>query len=153
AIIARNPDTGQAVWAYQLTPHDGWDYDAMNESIVTNLTIGGQSRKVIVHFDKNGFAYTLDRSNGQGLVAQKFGYVTWADHIDLTTGAPVVTSHPHEGVLAKNICPSPLGAKEFVPAAFSPKTQLFYVPGINACDDLYALKTQYIAGTPFQGAD
>ncbi|MBS0419523.1 MAG: PQQ-dependent dehydrogenase, methanol/ethanol family [Proteobacteria bacterium] len=153
SIVARNADTGQAAWAYQLTPHDGWDYDAMNESIVTNLTVNGQMRKVVVHFDKNGFAYTLDRATGQALVAQKFGNVTWADHIDLTTGAPAVLSQPHEGVIAKNICPSPLGAKEFVPAAFSPKTQLFYVPAINACDDLEPLKARYIAGSPFMGAN
>lgn len=153
AIIARNPDTGQAVWAYQLTPHDGWDYDAMNESIVADLTVNGQARKVIVHFDKNGFAYTLDRSTGQPLVAEKFAHVTWADHIDLLTGAPAVLSQPHQGVISTNICPSPLGAKEFVPAAFSPNTRLFYVPGINACDDLEPLKAQYIAGSPFMGAN
>jgi PQQ-dependent dehydrogenase (methanol/ethanol family) len=152
AIIARNPDTGQAAWAYQLTAHDGWDFDAMNESIVADLPVAGKLRKVIVHFDKNGFAYTLDRATGQPLVAQKFGNVTWADHIDLGSGAPVVTLEPHQGVITKNICPSPLGAKEFVPAAFSPKTQLFYVPGINACDDLEPLKAQYIAGSPFMGA-
>jgi len=153
SIIARNPDTGQAVWAYQLTPHDGWDYDSMNESIVTNLTIRGQLRKVLVHFDKNGFAYTLDRATGQALVVEKFAHVTWADHIDLATGAPAVLSQPHQGVIAKNICPSPLGAKEFVPAAFSPRTQLFYVPAINACDDLEPLKAVYIAGSPFMGAN
>lgn len=153
-LFARNPDTGEAVWAYQLTPHDGWDFDSMNESTVTELEIGGVLRKVIVHFDKNGFGYTLDRATGEVLVAEKFGHVTWADHIDRTTGLPAVNPgmDSHEGVITKNICPSPLGGKEFLPAAHSPKTKLFYIPGINFCSNFEALRALYIAGTPFTGA-
>lgn len=153
-IFARNPDTGEAVWAYQLVPHESWDFDSMNESIVADLNIGGLTRKAVVHFDKNGFAYTLDRATGEVLVAQKFGHVTWASHIDAATGKPVLNAgmQPHEGILTKNICPSPLGAKEFVPAAFSPKTQLFYIPGINFCDNFEPLRALFIAGTPFMGA-
>ena len=152
-IFARNPDTGEAVWAYQLTPHDGWDFDAMNESIVTDVTIGGATRKALVHFDKNGFAYTLDRATGEVLKADKFVNVTWADHVDLKTGIPAVNPgmDTHEGVIVKNICPTPLGAKEFVPAAYSPKTKLFYVPTINFCNNYEALRAVYIAGTPFTG--
>jgi alcohol dehydrogenase (cytochrome c) len=155
AIIARNPDTGQAVWAYQVTPHDGWDFDAVNESIVADLSIGGVTRKVIVHFNKNGFAYTLDRATGEVLVAQKFGNVTWADHIDLGTGLPAVNPgmEPHQGVINNNQCPSPLGVKDWEPSAFSPKTKLFYVPAINFCDNLEPLEALYIAGTPFIGAN
>ena len=155
AIFARNPDTGEAVWAYQLTPHDGWDYDAVNESIVADLPIGGKTRKVVVHFNKNGFAYTIDRATGEVINANKFGHVTWADHVDLATGAPVVNPgmSPHEGQITKGICPSPLGVKDFEPASFSPATGLFYVPAINFCDDLEPLRAIYIAGTPFMGAD
>jgi lanthanide-dependent methanol dehydrogenase len=154
-IFARNPDTGQAVWAYQLTPHESWDYDSMNETLVVDLNIGGAPRKAAVHFDKNGFAYTFDRSTGEVLLAEKFANVTWADHVDLLSGVPVVNPgmQPHEGVITKNICPTPLGAKEFVPAAFSPKTNLFYVPGINFCYNLEPLRALYIAGTPFIGAN
>ncbi len=155
SIFARNPDTGAAVWAYQLTPHDGWDYDAVNESIVADLTVGGVQRKVIVHFNKNGFAYTMDRTTGEVLVAEKFGNVTWADHVDLTTGAPKVNPgmSPHVGVITENICPSPLGVKDWEPSAYSPNTRLFYVPAINLCDNLEPLKANYIAGTPFTGAN
>lgn len=154
-IFARRPSTGEAVWAYQVTPHDGWDYDSISESIVADLPIGGATRQVIVHFDKNGFAYTMDRATGQVLTANKFAYTTWADSIDLATGAPVLNPAmlPHEGVVTKGICPSPLGGKEFVPASFSPATQLFYVPAINFCNNLEPLKAMYIAGTPFMGAD
>ncbi len=157
SIFARRPDTGEAVWAYQLTPHDGWDYDAVNESIVADLPMGpsGTSRKVIVHFNKNGFAYTMDRATGEVLVAEKFGHVTWAERVDRTTGEPVVVPamQPHTGVVTKGICPSPLGVKDWEPSAFSPKTGLFYVPAINFCDDLEPLQALYIAGTPFMGAD
>jgi lanthanide-dependent methanol dehydrogenase len=153
-IFARNPDTGQAVWAYQLTPHESWDYDAISENILVDLVIGGVVRKALVHFDKNGFAYTLDRATGQVLVAQKFANsVTWASHVDLVTGAPVVNpdKEVHEGVITKNICPSALGGKEWTPASFSPDTKLFYVPAIKLCNNMEALKVLYIAGTPFLG--
>ncbi|MDO9316551.1 MAG: PQQ-dependent dehydrogenase, methanol/ethanol family [Burkholderiaceae bacterium] len=155
SIFARNPDTGEARWAYQLTPHDGWDYDSVNENTLVDLTIDGKPRKVLVHFDKNGFAYTMDRATGEIINANKFGHVTWADHVDLATGAPVVNPgmSPHEGQITSNICPSPLGAKDWEPSAFSPVTKLFYVPAINFCDNLEPLRAVFIAGTPFMGAD
>jgi lanthanide-dependent methanol dehydrogenase len=88
-IFARDPDTGMAKWVYQMTPHDEWDYDGVNESIVANLEINGQPRKVLVHFDRNGFAYTIDRTNGVPLVAEKYDpTVNWAKAIDLKTGLP-----------------------------------------------------------------
>lgn len=153
SIVARNPDTGEAVWANQLTPHESWDYDAISESIVTDLTIDGVSRRVVVHFDKNGFGYTLDARTGEVLVAEKFGAVTWATHVDRTTGVPAVVPSmwTHEGVVTKDICPSPLGAKNYVPAAYSPKTRLFYVPAINFCWDFEPLRAIYIPGAPFGG--
>jgi alcohol dehydrogenase (cytochrome c) len=154
-IFARNPDTGKAVWAYQLTPHDGWDFDAVNESIVADLPIGGVTRKVIVHFNKNGFAYTIDRATGQVLVAKPFGNVTWATDVNLSTGLPslVPAMQPHQGIVTSGICPSPLGVKDWEPSAYSPATQLFYIPAINFCDNLEPMKAMYIAGTPFMGAD
>ncbi|WP_085315579.1 PQQ-dependent dehydrogenase, methanol/ethanol family [Derxia lacustris] len=155
SIFARNADTGAAVWAYQLTPHDGWDYDAVNESIVADMTIDGRARKVIVHFNKNGFAYTMDRATGEVINANKFGEVTWADHIDLKTGVPAVNPGmaTHQGDITQGICPSALGVKDFEPASYSPRTGLFYVPAINLCMNYEPLKTLYIAGTPFWGAD
>jgi PQQ-dependent dehydrogenase (methanol/ethanol family) len=78
-IFARNPDTGMAKWVYQMTPHDEWDYDGVNEMILTDLQIGGANRKALVHFDRNGFGYTLDRDTGELLVAEKYDpVVNWA---------------------------------------------------------------------------
>ena len=154
-IWARNPDTGAAAWAYQLTPHDGWDFDAMSESIVADITVGGVQRKVIEHVNKNGFAYLIDRGTGEVISAPKLGNVTWADHVDLSTGIPQVNPgyEPHLGKITSGICPSPLGVKEWAPAAFSPSTNLVYVPSINFCDALEPLKAVYIAGTPFLGSN
>jgi PQQ-dependent dehydrogenase (methanol/ethanol family) len=154
-IFARNPDTGQAVWAYQMTPHDSWDFDSVNENIVVDLPVNGVTRKLIVHFNKNGFAYTLDRATGQVLVAEPFVPVNWAERIDLTTGAPVVVAAktPHEGVVTTDICPAPPGGKDMQPAAFSPSTGLFYVPSMNMCSDTEALKVNFMVGTPYVGAN
>jgi len=153
-IFARDPDTGDAVWAYQMTPHDAWDYDAVNENIVVDLPVAGVTRQLIVHFNKNGFAYTMDRATGQVLLANAFVPVTWATRIDLASGSPVVVPAklPREGVVTTNICPAPPGGKDMEPAAFSPATGLFYVPAINLCADTEALKVNFIAGTPYVGA-
>lgn len=154
AVFARDPDTGEAVWAYQFTPHDSWDYDANSENTVVELPINGVTRQLLVHIDKNGFAYTMDRATGEVLLAPKFRPETnWAFRIDVATGRPVLNpaKETKEGVNVTDICPSPSGGKEFSPAAFSPITGLFYVPTINRCMDYHALKVNYIAGTPFMG--
>lgn len=155
AIFARDPKTGDAKWVYQLTPHDAWDYDAVNENIAVTLPIGGKPRKVIVHFDKNGFAYTIDRATGEVLVAEPFGAVNWAKGVDLATGLPDVDPAmvPHQGKLSTNICPSAFGVKDWEPAAYSPRTKLFYVPTLNFCENFEPLKALYVAGAPFMGAD
>ncbi len=157
SIFARRPDTGDVKWVYQLTPHDGWDYDAMNEVTVIPDPNGVTSSrgKVLVHFNKNGFAYMLDAATGKVLSAPPFVHTTWASGIDLTTGAPNVNAgmNPRENNITRNICPSPLGGKEFSPAAYSPQTGLFYIPAINFCTALEPLKAAYIPSTPYIGAD
>jgi len=153
-IWARNPSTGLAKWAYQMTPHDMWDFDGTNENILADLTINGQARKVLVHFDRNGFAYTIDRTSGEVLVAAPFQPVNWASKVDLQSGRPVLNADKmtHQGRLTTNICPSSSGAKDEQPAAYSPETRLFYVPAINLCMDYGGMEAKYIAGTPYVGA-
>src|SRR2546423_1717453 len=130
---------GAAVWAYQFTPHDNWDYDANAEMILADLTVGGEERNVLVHFDKNGFAYTLDRATGEVLVAEPFVHVSWATHVDRASGRPVVDSTKLTGASrgnVKDICPSLEGGKTpAAPAAYSARTGLFYVPTNNLCMD------------------
>ena len=83
-IFARDPDTGMAKWVYQMTPHDEWDFDGINEMILADIKVKGKDRKVLVHFDRNGFGYTMDRVSGELLVAEKFDpAVNWATHVDI----------------------------------------------------------------------
>ncbi|MFL5615035.1 MAG: PQQ-dependent dehydrogenase, methanol/ethanol family [Gemmatimonadaceae bacterium] len=153
-LFARDPDTGDAVWADQLTPHDLWDYDAVNESILVDLPVNGATRKVLVHFDRNAFGYTIDRATGEILVAQPFSNLNWSSGVDMKTGAPNVvdSKKTHEGVTIQNICPPDIGGKDQQPAAFSPRTGLFYVPTNNECMDYTGIEASYIAGTPYWGA-
>ena len=153
-IFARDPDTGEAVWAYQVTPHDLWDYDGVNENILVDLPIGGRTRQVLVHFDRNAFGYTIDRATGEVLVAQPFSNLNWSTGVDLKTGLPNVVPEKktHEGATIQNICPPDIGGKDQQPAAFSPRTGLFYVPTNNECMDYTGIESSYIAGTPYWGA-
>jgi PQQ-dependent dehydrogenase (methanol/ethanol family) len=157
-IFARDLDTGEARWAYQMTPHDEWDYDGVNEMILADIKVKGQQRKALVHFDRNGFGYTLDRESGALLVAEKYDpVVNWATHVDMKTGRPEVvaqnsTDKNGPDVNSKGICPSALGSKDQQPAAFSPKTGLFYVPTNHVCMDYEPYKVEYTAGQPYIGS-
>jgi lanthanide-dependent methanol dehydrogenase len=162
-IWARNPDTGMAKWVYQMTPHDEWDFDGVNEMILADQNIGGTARKILVHFDRNGFGYTLDRDTGELLVAEKFDpKVNWATKVDMdknskTYARPIVvsqysTEQNGEDVNSKGICPAALGSKDEQPAAFSPVTGLFYVPTNHVCMDYEPFRVSYTAGQPYVGA-
>jgi alcohol dehydrogenase (cytochrome c)/methanol dehydrogenase (cytochrome c) subunit 1 len=154
-IFARNPDTGEAKWGYQMTPWDAWDYDGINEHILADLNIGGRMVKALVHFDRNGFGYTLDRTNGTLLVAEPFVYVNWATGIDKATGRPIEdpTKRTKQGADTKDICPCAMGGKDQQPAAYSPKTGLFYVPTNNMCMNYEGVEAKYTAGAPYVGAN
>ena len=153
-IFARNPDNGDARWAYQMTPHDAWDYDGVNENILVNIPIDGRERKVLVHPDRNGFVYTIDRETGEVIQAGKFVFTNWADSINLKTGRPAENPayRSKQGVVTRGICPSSTGGKDEPPSAFSPVTGWFYIPDTNDCMDYEGLEANYIAGTPYVGA-
>jgi PQQ-dependent dehydrogenase (methanol/ethanol family) len=157
-IFARNPDDGMAKWAYQMTPHDEWDYDGVNEMILSEQEIDGEMRKILVHFDRNGFGYTLDRETGELVIAEKFDpAVNWATHVDMETGRPQVvpeysTEHNGEDVNSTGICPAALGTKDQQPAAYSPRTGLHYVPTNHVCMDYEPFRVSYTAGQPYVGA-
>ncbi|TJZ87390.1 methanol/ethanol family PQQ-dependent dehydrogenase [Paracoccus hibiscisoli] len=162
-IMARDADTGEAKWFYQKTPHDEWDYDGVNENILVDKEIDGQMRKLLVNFDRNGFAYTLDRETGELLVAEKFDpAVNWATEVDMnpdsdTYGRPMVvaeysTAQNGEDVNTTGVCPAALGTKDQQPASYSPKTGLFYVPTNHVCMDYEPFRVAYTAGQPYVGA-
>jgi len=162
-VFARDADTGMSKWVYQMTPHDEWDYDGVNEMILADQNIGGTTRKTLVHFDRNGLAYTMDRTNGELLVAEKYDpKVNWTSGVDMnkqspTYGRPKViaqysTEQNGEDVNSKNICPAALGTKDEQPAAYSPDTGLFYVPTNHVCMDYEPFRVSYTAGQPYVGA-
>jgi alcohol dehydrogenase (cytochrome c) len=155
ALFARDATTGAAKWAYQFTPHDEWDYDGINENVLIEIPWKGARRKVLVHFNRNGFAYTIDRTNGEVLVANQFGHQNWASKVDLTTGMPVVNAAAHPIVEKKveNICPPDIGVKNWNPSAFSPRTGLLYAGIFNTCMDLTNHIVQYIPGAPYDGME
>lgn len=156
SIIARDPDTGQARWAYQVVPHDAWDYDEIMENILVDMPWKGQMRKLLIHPGRTGFLFVLDRATGELLSAEKFHPPTnWASSYSLETGLPDVdeTKRTHMGQTTYDICPSSTGAKEVFPAAISPQTGLLYIPAHNFCMNYGAIEANYIAGTPYLGAD
>ena len=158
AIWARDADTGMTKWLYQMTPHDEWDYDGVNEMILVDQKVKGKMRSTLVHFDRNGFAYTMDRVTGELLVAEKFDpAVNWATHVDMETGRPQVvskysTDQNGPDVDTMGVCPAALGSKDQQPAAYSPRTGLFYVPTNHVCMNYEPYEVAYTAGQPYIGA-
>jgi lanthanide-dependent methanol dehydrogenase len=136
SIFARNVDTGKVAWVYQMTPFDQWDYDGVNEPILVNLTIDGRMHKALVHFDRNGFVYVLDRTDGTLLEAHKYVAVNWAEKVDMKTGRPVKV-YEHSPLLVNQMaqaCPSAMGGKDQQPASVDPNNpEIFYVPTNNWC--------------------
>jgi lanthanide-dependent methanol dehydrogenase len=155
SVLARRPQDGTLVWAYQFTPHDNWDFDATGAMVLADLTVAGKPTKTLVHFDKNGFAYTLDRTSGRLLVAEPFVKVNWAKSIDLKTGRPVLDPDKQTGAsrgTVKDICPClEGGVSPASPPAYSPRTHLFYSSTNNLCMDYASVRAAYLKGTPFMG--
>jgi PQQ-dependent dehydrogenase (methanol/ethanol family) len=152
-IFARKPETGEAVWAYQLTPHDLHDYDGINEQILADIPIDGQVRKVLIRPDRNGYVYVIDRATGQVLSANAFGFVNSSTGVDLETGNLLYNpaKETKVGTVVREICPAAPGMKDWQPSAYSPKTGLLYIPHQNLCMDEQGLEANYIAGTPYVG--
>ncbi|MBP6249811.1 MAG: methanol/ethanol family PQQ-dependent dehydrogenase [Leptothrix sp. (in: Bacteria)] len=158
SIWSRDVDSGKVNWVYQMTPYDEWDFDGINEMILADINVKGKPTKALVHFDRNGFAYTMDRTNGALLVAEKYDpKVNWATHVDMKSGRPQVvkqysTAQNGPDVNTKGICPAALGSKDQQPASFDPETKLFYVPTNHVCMDYEPFKVEYTAGQPYVGA-
>jgi PQQ-dependent dehydrogenase (methanol/ethanol family) len=154
-IFARDPDSGEAVWFYQWSPHDLYDHDGVNEQLLLDLPIGGRQRKVLVRPERNGYVYVLDRATGEVLSADPFVHVTASRGVDLKSGRliPAGEKEPKLGVVIREICPAAPGAKDWQPSAYSPATGFVYIPHNNLCMDFEGVEANYIAGTPFVGAN
>ena len=155
-IFARNADTGEALWFYQWSPHDLHDYDGINEQLLLEMPVGGQTRKVLVRPERNGYVYVLDRTTGQVLSANPFVHITTSKGVDLQTGRLIYNEEKNTeqvGKVVRDICPASPGAKDWQPSAFSPRTGLVYLPTNNLCEDEESVETGYIAGTPYVGVN
>jgi len=140
SIVALRPDTGEYVWHYQTTPSDMWDYTATQHIILADIAIDGAPRKVLMQAPKNGFFYVLDRTNGKLLSAKNFVPINWATHVDLSTGRPVVSADVNYLTGPKVVIPSFLGAHNWQPMSFNPKTGLVYLPAQESVAGLEAQK-------------
>jgi len=158
SLWARDLDTGMVKWVYQMTPHDEWDYDGINEVPLIDVTIKGKKVPALVHFDRNGFGYTLNRETGELLVAQKFDpTINWSTGVDMKTGRPAVDKRYSPGttgpdVDVKGICPAALGSKDEQPSAYDPKTGYMLVPTNHVCMTYEPFQVEYTAGQPYVGA-
>ncbi|WP_084542176.1 PQQ-dependent dehydrogenase, methanol/ethanol family [Calidithermus chliarophilus] len=154
SVLARNPDTGELIWAYQFTPQEQWDYDEVGDMNLVDLNIGGQTRKALVHAGRNGFFFVLDRATGELLSAKPYVETNWASGYDLKTGRPVFNKDKLlvPGQVIKDICPYLIGGKNFQPASYSPRTGLFYFTTVlNICMDQEAIDVDYKPGERYIG--
>jgi PQQ-dependent dehydrogenase (methanol/ethanol family) len=126
----------------------------VNESVLLDLTLNGQPRKVLVRPERNGYVYVIDRTSGEVLSATPFVHITSSKGVDLETGRllEVEEKKPKVGVTVRDICPAAPGAKDWQPSSFSPQTKLLYIPHNNLCMDFEAMEANYIAGTPYVGS-
>jgi len=155
ALWARDLDTGRVRWVFQMTPHDEWDYDGINEALLFD---GPRKRPLLAHFDRNGYVYVLDRASGALLRADRFDpAANWATGIDARSGRPTVdpAKSPQaaaDDTTVADICPAAIGAKNQAPAAFNPALGLFFVPTTRLCMDMETFTADYAAGQPWIGA-
>src|SRR3954470_12718137 len=143
SVLALRPDDGSIAWHYQLTPHDVWDYDGVNEQILFDH--GG--RKLLAHFDKNGYLFVLDRSDGKLVRATRFARATWGD-IGEDGKVTVKLTPTKEG---QTICPGPAGAKEWPHAAYSARTRYLYTPVVEKCGQYKTEKGAFKESLPYWG--
>lgn len=154
-VFARNPDTGQARWFYQLNPHDEFDHDGVNEDLVLDLTIDGRPRKVLLAAQRNGYVYIWDRTTGEVLSATPFVRITSSKGVDLKSGRLITNEEkkPMTGKTIRDVSPASPGGKDWQPCAWSPRTNLLYIPHQSLAMDYEGTEASYIEGTPYLGVN
>ena len=157
--LALNPDDGSIKWHFQTTPHDGWDFDGVNELVSFNYQEGGKTIKAAATADRNGFFYVLDRTNGKFIRGFPFvDKITWAKGLD-KNGRPIYDDSNRPGSPSakekgKSVFSAPafLGAKNWMPMAYSQDTGLFYVPSNEWGMDIWNEDIAYKKGAAYLGA-
>ena len=157
SVLALRPKTGELVWHYQFSPNDPWDYDGVNENVIADIEVNGQMRKVILHADRNGFFYVIDRTNGELLAANSFvKHMNWATGVDLKTGRPI-ESELTKAMRTKGekvtVFPSALGGKNWMPMSFSPKTGMAYANTLEMGMGYKPVEPKFVKATFYLGID
>jgi len=150
SLVALDADSGKLRWHYQFTPHDLHDWDATEVPILADLTIAGQPRKVVMLANRNGFFYTLDRTNGTLIVGKPYVVTTWAKEIG-ADGRPVILPGYVPDEKGTLTCPDVTGATNFWPASYDPAQRLFFVNAREVCATYYAWKQEYVPGERYTG--
>ncbi len=150
SVIAMNPSNGKIKWHFQYTPHDTWDYDGTNETVMTDLTYQGKPYKAIVSASRNGWFYAIDRTNGKLIYMEQF---THATSVAGQKDGKVYTDDDMRPTPDKEVftCPSFLGGKNWWPISINPNTQMAYVPTMHTCMKMKGAAVSYKAGLPFLG--
>ena len=150
SLVALDADTGKLRWHYQFTPHDVHDWDSTEVPVLADITVGGQLRKVVMFANRNGFYYTIDRTNGKVIAAKPFVTTTWAKEIG-RDGRPIELPGHTPDEKGSVTCPDITGGTNFWPPTFDPATRTFFVNAREACMTFYAWKPDYKAGDRFTG--
>lgn len=158
SVLAIEPDSGEIKWHYQYTPHDGWDFDGVNEFIPFDATVNGKPMKLGAQANRNGFFFVLDRTNGKFISATPFvSKITWAKGYS-KAGRPIFDDAnrpgPPTGEKGNTVFAAPafLGAKNWMPMAYSQQTGMFYVPSNEWGMDIWNEPITYKKGAAFLGA-
>jgi len=144
SIVAVDVNTGLYKWHYQNVPGDEWDFDSVQHLLLADVTIKGVKRKVIMQANKNGFLYTIDRTNGKFISGKPFAKVNWALGLDELTGRPIINPEArYSATESANITPGPGGAHNWSPMSFNPLLGLLYVSGQSGGGFTYAAQPAF----------
>jgi alcohol dehydrogenase (cytochrome c) len=150
SMLALDADTGEIKWHYQFTPHDVHDWDSTQVPILADITVAGQPRKVLMTANRNGFYYTLDRTNGKLIVGKPFVQTTWAKEVG-SDGRPILLPGYIPDEKGQFTCPDITGGTNFWPPAYDPNSKLFFVNAREVCATYYAWKPEFNQGDRFTG--
>jgi alcohol dehydrogenase (cytochrome c) len=151
SIVALDAKSGTLKWHFQFTPHDVWDYDAQETPALVDLTWQGRPRKLLVHANRNGFLYVLDRTDGSFLFGSRYAKnVTWASGLT-AAGRPIVVPDMEPTLEGKRVCPSLEGASNWYSTSFNPRTELYYVQTNDKCGIFTREPMEWEAGKGFMG--
>ncbi len=144
SIVAVDVNTGLYRWHYQNVPGDEWDFDSVQHLLLADVTVKGVKRKVIMQANKNGFLYTIDRTNGKFISGKPFAKRTGARALDHATARPIITPAPkYAPTEPVNIPPGPGGAHNWSPMSFHPALGLLYVSGQSGGGFTYAVQPSF----------